>query len=64
MPINKILNLAFSKKNKFLSFLYNDLTMQVFNLTKVNENKSQICKCKEIEQQSGISMFVSTIKVN
>ncbi len=64
IPINQILNLAFSKKNKFLSLLFDDLSIQIYNLTKVKDK--DICQCvnDSKQNQSIFSGFFSSVKVS
>lgn len=65
IQISKIMNVAFSKKNKFLSLLFDDLNIQIFNLTAVKSNPKDICKCKKNKKESK-SIFtglVSNLKV-
>ena len=66
IPINKILNYAFSKKNKFLSILIDDLTMEVFNISQ-SQNTKSVCICKldtEKKKKSILYNIYSNIKVN
>ena len=65
IQINRIMNFGFSKKNKFLSFFYDDLSIQIYNLINVNENNKTICTCqKDDSKKSFLGSMFSSIKVD
>ena len=64
-----IISYCFSKKNKFLSILYDDYNMHLFNLTMDKGRENDICACGEEEvKKKASSSFLgglfSSIKVN
>jgi hypothetical protein len=63
MPLNKLMNLSFSKKNKFIGFLFSDLTIQIYNLLNGEPQSYCICKKDHEEKKSAIESFFSGIKV-
>jgi len=67
IPLNKLMNFSFSKKNKFISFLFDDLTIHIYSLSNTEKNKKSICKCKKDEEEKSVkSLFgslISNIKV-
>jgi len=65
IPISKILNFSFSKKNKFLCYLFDDLTMQIYNLANENVKLHETCQCtkSDKERKSLLNNLFTNIKV-
>ncbi len=63
ITLEKIMNITFNKENKFLSILYNDLNLQVVNLTKIK--KKDVCICRPIQKEkSSFDNLVDCLKVS
>jgi hypothetical protein len=60
IPITKILNLAFSKKNQFISLLFDDLQLETYT---VNKKILEACKCNKNPEKNIFSSLFENLKV-
>ena len=65
IQMERLMNVAFSKKNRFLGFLFDDLTVNIYSLiVDVEPKKGTVCKCKKDDAKKSVfEGILSGIKV-